>query len=258
MPSKPLNDRSARSRTPFFWLVALGLVAGPAGAGEVVIGNGSSISSGSGQIEPGCADIEIAGGLSGSLDGARNVTFSPGADVVGASVGLSGDWVNNGPQALDVFIDWRDGCGVSEASMLGSSNVPALSIDSESGREIRFDAAGEQRVSNSLSLTGAPGELLRLRSTNAGQLALLSLEPGGSQLIDSVNVAGIDSRAGQSIAPGHPSDYNSEQAGPVRNWFALPPVPIPTLGLVSTILFILLMILFGLFHQRRQPSNIRG
>ena len=258
MPSKPLNDRSAQSRTLFFWLVALALVASPADAGEVVIGNGSSVSSGSGKIELGCADIQIAGGLSGSLDGAQNVAFFPGANVIGASVGLSGNWVNNGPRALDVFIDWRDGCGVSEASMLGISDVPALSIASESGREIRFDTGGEQRISNSLSLTGAPGELLRLRSTEMAQLALLSLEAGGSQLIDSVNVAGIDSRAGQSIAPGHPFDYNSEQCGAVRNWFVLPPVPIPALGLVSTILFILLMILFGLFHQHRPPSTIRG
>lgn len=235
--------------------LVLALAAAPVSAGTVLIAQGSNVSIGSGEIDLGCADVEIAGGLSGPLSGARDVTISPGAAPAAAVIGLSGYWINNGPQELDVAIDWRDGCSVYEASMLGSSTVPALTIQSSSGREIRLDASGEQRVANSLSLTGTPGELLRLRPTASAQFARLTLGLGASQLIDSVDVAYIDSDAGQDIAPGMPADYNSLRSGPVRNWFMLPAVPVSTLGLAATGLLILLMILIGLFHQRRYTQQ---
>jgi len=254
---KPFFSQCGRSASVCFHpvILALALASGPLIAGTVLVGEGSSLSVGSGEVELGCADVDIAGGLHGGINGARNVTLSPGAELIGASVALSGDWTNNGPQALDVLIDWRDGCGVSDASMLGSSQVTALSIQSSSGREIRFDASGEQRVAGSLSLSGVSGNLLRLRSTGGTQVAPLVLDFGASQLIDSVDVAYIDSSAGQDIAPGMPADYNSVRTGLVHNWFMVPAVPVPALGLVATGLLVLLMILFGLFHQRRHPLD---
>ncbi|TVQ40152.1 MAG: hypothetical protein EA370_04095 [Wenzhouxiangella sp.] len=236
-------------------LVALALSANPAAAGVVVVGSGSNLLTGSGQIELGCGDMEIAGSLSGEVTGARNINFTAGAALTGAVLSLSGDWINNGPQALDAIVDWRDGCGVTASNMLGSSDLPALNITSESGREVRFEANAEQRIVNSLGLTGTPDTRLRLRSTDPMLYAGLTLDFGASQLIDSVDVARIDSSAGQSIAPGDPADYNSVRAGPVRNWFTLPPIPIPTLGLVSSSLLVLIMILIGLFHQRQRPTN---
>ena len=254
-----LNVVDRPGRSPCLSLVVLGavlafaLASQPVIAGVIMIGEGSSVSTGAGQIELGCGDAEIAGGLAGSLVGARNLYFAPGAATAGASLSLSGDWVNNGPRGLDAIVDWSDGCGVIESSMLGSSDLTALNITSSSGREIRFDANGEQHVGSNLRLMGAADQRLRLRSTASGQFANVSLDFGASQLIDWVDVADIDSSAGREIAPGMPADYNSLRSGPVRNWFEMPAVPVSTLGSVSTLLLILLMGLLGLFRQR--PSS---
>ncbi len=234
----------------------LSLAALPAVAGVVSIGQGSSVSTGSGQIDLNCGDAAISGGLSGSLTGARDVSIGPGADLAGSSVGLSGDWVNNGPRELGTQIDWRDGCGVVESRMLGSSDVAALTIDSQTGREVRFDTGGEQRVDSSLSLTGSAGNRLRLRSTSPTQLASLALGFGASQVINAVDVARIDSSAGQGIAPGSPEDYNSLRSGLVRNWFELPAIPVPSLGSASILLLILLTGLVGLFHRRFTRTRV--
>lgn len=246
-------DRPDRSNSvPIFVRITMLIIAltlQPVMAGMVKIEEGSSVFTGSGQIDLGCGDAEIAGSLAGSLIRARDLTFSPGASTSGASLSLSGNWINNGPRALNALVDWRDGCGVTESIMLGNSDVTALHITSDSGREIRIDTDGEQRVSDSLSLIGSTGHLLRLRPTSAHQFARLSLNFGGSQMIDSVDVARIDSSAGQDIAPGMPGDYNSLRSGPVRNWFLLPAVPVSTLGVTSTVLLILLMGLLGLFCQ---------
>ena len=237
---------------------ALVMAAAPGHAGVIVIGSGASVSTGAGHIELDCSDAEIAGSLSGSLSGARDVSFGPGASVNGASISLSGDWINTGPPALNAQVDWPDGCGIGESSMLGSSDVASLAISSQGGREIRFDAGGEQRVAENLSLTGTPGQLLRLRASAPSQFARLSLDFGAGQQIDFVDVAWIDSSAGQGIAPGNPEDLNSLRSGPVRNWFVLSGIPIPTLGLVSILLLALLMGLLGLYQQSRYaPANDR-
>ena len=235
------------------WLLlgALVLAGSPAGAGVIVIGQGSSLATGAGQVDLRCGDAEIGGSLSGSLKGARDITLAPGAELSGALLSLSGSWINNGGRSINASVDWPDGCGVVESRMLGSSDLLALTISSQSGREIRFDGAGEQLIADSLSLSGTPDALLRLRSTGQGQFARLSLDSGGSQMIHAVDVAYIDSNAGQSIAPGNPAGYDSVRSGPVRNWFVLPPIPVSTLGLLSTLLLGLLMLLLGLFFPRR-------
>jgi hypothetical protein len=240
-------------------LAMLCLLAPPlATAGSILLGQGASINTGSGQVDLGCGDADIAGALSGRLVGARNLAFGPGASVAGASLSLSGDWVNQGPRALDAQVTWRDGCGVAVSNMLGNSDLNALDIASNAGREIRFDAAGEQYIRHSLSLTGAPGQLLRLRSTSPVLFANVTLEFGGSQLIDWVDVDRIDSRAGQGIAPGLPADYNSQLSGNAFNWFGLAPIPVSSLGLTSTLLLIFLIGLLGLFLQYTKSSNTRG
>lgn len=254
------EDRPGRNaRLQIFSLAAiLALSSLPVAAGTISIGEGASINTGSGQIELGCGDAEIAGALAGSLTGADNVSFGPGAATDGAFLSLSGDWINNGPRALNALVDWRDGCSVSLSRMLGSSNLDSLTISTSSGRDMRFDATGEQRVSSSLSLTGTSGQPLRLRSTASGEFASVSLADGASQLIDSVDVAYIDSSAGQGIAPGTPADFDSQRSGPVRNWFMAPPVPVSTLGLTSTLLLIALLGLIGLKRQRLRLSRTQG
>ena len=225
-------------------------------AGSLIIGNHASVATGSGTIELGCNDAEIAGALSGLIDGARDLTFRPGALLDEAQLGFSGDWRNDGPQGLNAGVVWTDGCGASVSHMRGNTDLQSLHIFSDSGREIRFDAAGQQSVSDSLILAAGPGQRLRLRADTASRFASLTLNFGASQLIDWVDVAWIDSGAGTTIASGRPDEFNSVRSGPVRNWFALAPIPVPTLSLASIALLLLLIGLTGLNPRRRRAANL--
>ncbi len=238
--------------------VASTLAVLPAAAGTIIIGENGRIATGAGQIEAACSDVDINGDLAGSLQGARHVTLGIAASMAGAAVESSGNWVNDGSREVNAALEWRDGCGVTEASMLGSNDLTALHVSSDSGRLVRFDVDGEQRIGGNLSLTGSAGNRLRLRSTSEQQFARLSLEPGGSQQVSAVDVAFIDSSAGQEIAPGVPEDYESVRAGPVRNWFMQPAVPVPTLGVLSTVFLVLLMGLLGLLGQRSDSFGNQG
>ena len=249
----------ARRFRALYFLAALPMLfmqAVTAQAGSLIIGTHASVATGSGTIELGCNNAEIAGALSGLIDGARDLTFRPGAVLEEAQLGFSGDWRNDGPQGLNAGVVWSDGCGASVSYMRGSTDLQSLHIFSDSGREIRFDAAGQQRVSDSLILAGSPGRRLRLRADTASQFAFLSLNVGARQLIDWVDVAWIDSDAGTTVGPGHPDEFNSVRSGPVRNWFALAPIPVPTLNLASIALLLLLIGLTGLNPRRRRAANL--
>lgn len=226
------------------------MIAPLAAAGSLVVGAGSSVDTGAGHVDLGCGDASVNGQVAGRLIGARHLSFGPGAVASGAQLGLSGDWINSATPMLDARVTWRDGCGVNQSRMLGSTDLVALDIESTSGREIRFDASGEQTVRDDLRLVGAPDQFLRLRSTAPGQLASLSLDAFAQQSIDWVDVAGIDSRAGQGIAPGLAIEYNSQASGSALNWFGLPPIPVSTLGRTSILLLIMLIGLLGLFRHR--------
>lgn len=236
----------------------LAITALPVSAATISIGSAGSVDTGVGVIDAGCSDVDIQGQLAGSLHGARHVNIGAGASAGGAMFGLSGDWVNQGPRELNTAIDWRDGCGVTEASMLGSSDLTTLHIATDLGRVIRFDSQGEQRVEQGLALNGNSGQRLRLRPSAEFQFAALSLDFGASQQIAGVDVAYIDSSAGQAIAPGTPDDYDSVRDGPVRNWFVLPAVPVPAMGVMSTFFLIALMGLLGLLVQPFDLFGVRG
>lgn len=57
-------------------------------AGSMIIGHNASVATGSGKIEPGCNDAEIAGALAGSVDGAviPPKTIRLGIAIVGVAV----------------------------------------------------------------------------------------------------------------------------------------------------------------------------
>jgi hypothetical protein len=87
-----------------------------------------------------------------------------------------------------------------------------------SGKQINFEAGKTQTVANSLTLQGASGNLLKLRSMVNGQQALINLQNGGTQSIAYVDVKD-HSATGQYLAPGTPASFNSIDSGNNNRWF---------------------------------------
>lgn len=221
-------------------------------AGTVLIGSGAGMDTGQGHMVLGCNDLEVAGDIGGHAAGARDVSIFTGGSLSTDQLSFSGDWENAGQVAVSGLVRWLDGCDVLNAQMTGDTGFSALEISTTNGRTVRLQANAMQHVTDSLILQGAPDALLMLRSIDPGQQAGLTLAPGGNQSISFVDVADMDSSGGQTMAPGSATLHNSLDSGNNINWFRgiSSPIPVSTLGLISTILLILFIALMGLDRAR--------
>jgi hypothetical protein len=221
-------------------------------AGTVLVGPGAGMDTGQGHLVLGCNDLEVAGSLGGHATGARHVSILTGGSLNTDQLSFSGDWDNAGQVEVPGLVRWLDGCGVLDAQMTASTDFSALEVNTTTGRTVRLQANATQHVTDSLILQGAPDALLMLRSTSPGQHAELTLAPGGSQSIEFVDVADMDSSGGQTMAPGSADLYNSVDSGNNINWFQgfFSAIPVPTLGLIGMMLLILLIALMGSSRAR--------
>ncbi len=198
--------------------------------------------------------------IAGHAAGARNVSILTGGSLNTDQLSFSGDWANSGQIEVPGLVQWLDGCDVSDTQMTGTTAFSALEISTTSGRTVHLQANATQHVTDSLTLQGTSGALLMLRSTDPGQHAGLTMDPGGSQSVAFVDVADMDSSGGETMAPGSPDLHNSVDSGNNLNWFQefLSAIPISTLGLVGTMLLILLISLMGLGRARHAPDSNEG
>ncbi|GAX62657.1 hypothetical protein SCALIN_C38_0020 [Candidatus Scalindua japonica] len=130
---------------------------------------------------------------------------------------VGGNWVNTGTftsgTGLVNLIDGQSPVGIS-----GNSTFYNFSATTNTGKRLELDVANTQTITNLLTLQGAVGNLLFLRSSADGQQARIDLQSGGTQLIDYIDVKDLDA-TGESLAPGSPGDYNSVDSGNNNNWF---------------------------------------
>lgn len=168
------------------------------------------------------AGLTIGSGASvnindGSLKISDDITINETMTVGTGSVSLGGSWANNGTFTAGTgtvnFID-----GTSPASISGTNTFYNLKAATTAGKQINFEATKTQTVANSLTLQGASGNLLTLRSTVNGQQAVINLQNGGTQSISYVDVKD-HSASGQYLAPGPPSSFNSVDSGNNNRWF---------------------------------------
>ena len=160
-------------------------------------------------------------GATGQLDGGSGV------------LSLSGDFANAGTGEVRSV----DGCGATRSTFTGANTFSRLWVSTTTGRVLVLPSGFTQTVQAALTLNGAPGNLLPVRSTTPGTAASLNLLPGATQAIAHVDVA--DNRAtGQVIDPGTLASFNPVMRSNVSNWFvtAVGPgggavTPVPTLGL---------------------------
>ncbi len=245
------------------WPLLLALLAMPSlllvlsgsawAAGQMRIGPGATVDTGSGQIALGCAALDLSGRAEGRWVGIDSVTLGHAATLIPDRLAFGGNWTSAGSARVPGLVAWTDACGRSPASMLGSNDFDRLEIHSPTGLERRFDAAGAQRTRLALSVVGGQ-QRVQLRSTGPSA-AIFTLDAGATQQIARVDVRDLDASGGQLIAPGRPGDFDSIDSGNNSNWFFdLVAIPVPTLGFGG----LLLMAGLLLFLARRRLSGGLG
>jgi hypothetical protein len=220
-------------------LLAVGAVlafATGASAQQVTVGSGSSVDLGTGSLDMGCANLTVTGTMAAGTSGftqARNVTIGPSGLLNGNSAVLevAGDWDNTGTfNAGTSTVQMVDGCGLSSAVITGDTTFANLEMTTASGKFYGFTSGSTQTVTSSLSLLGAAGNLLTLRSTVGGSAAFLDVQGTGGG--DFVDVQDIDATAGNLITLGPNSMKGSNTPG----WLAAALVPVfgaPGLALLA-------------------------
>ena len=220
-------------------VAGLGL-ATHAGAAELTVGSGASFDLGTGRLDLGCADLTVAGTFSaGTLgfDAARDVVIEPGGVLNGNSAMLevTGDWDNAGGfNAGTSTVRLADGCSQLGAIISGNTSFANLDMSTTSGKRWSFVAGTTQTIASALTLLGASGNLLEIRSTSAGSAAFFNLQ--GSHSADFVDVDDNDATAGMPITLGPNSITGTNTPG----WsFA---IPVPLLSLLGLLVLGVLLI----------------
>jgi hypothetical protein len=179
-------------------------LSAPASAGDLTVGSGSTFDLGSGSLALGCADVEVLGTLSAGSVGfsaARDVVIGPGGIVNGgsASLSLSGDWDNAGTfNAGSSTVQMVDGCGLYSALVMGSTSFANLAISTSTAKRVSFTSGSTQTVTGLLSLLGAAGNLLQIRSSVNGSAAFFNVT--GTASASFVDVDDNDASAGNDIS----------------------------------------------------------
>ena len=234
-------------------VAALLMAASVANASDFVVGSGAALDLGTGSLDLGCADLNVAGTLSAGSVGfgaARDVTIAPAGVVNGDSgtLQLSGDWDNAGSfNAGTSSVQISDGCSLLSGAVSGSTSFANLSITSASSRQVNFAAGSTTTVTGGLTLAGQSGALLAIRSTLGGSPAFL--QALGSQSVQFVDVEDSDAAGGNPITLGPESVIGTNTPG----WqFA---AAVPVLGV-----FGLLALALGLLWrgQHALATGIRG
>ena len=222
-------------RAALIAVAAAGLLpATVAGAAKLTVGSGVTADLGTASLDLGCGDLTVEGMLmvsGGAIKQARDVTTMAGGTLQGGSgsIELAGDWSNTGTfNAGTSTVSFMDGCSVVSATISGSNTFSSLGLSTTSGKTFSFAAGSTQTITNSLSLTGAPANLLALRSTVGGSEAFLDLQ-GSHDPITFTDVMDLHA-SGNPISAG-PGSRNS---GNTDGWFFGAVVPaLPWVGLAA-------------------------
>jgi hypothetical protein len=205
-------------------------LATPASAANLTVGTGVTVDLGTSFLDTGEGDLDVAGTLSAGTAGfdARHVSIQPGGVLNGGSalMQVCGDWSNSGAfNAGTSTVAFVDGCGVTSSTLTGGNTFHDLSLITATGKQVNFPTGAMfQTVEGTLTLGGAPGNLLKLRSTVEGSLALLDLEaPASGNYVDVKDLFAID----QPITLGAGSVISGNVAGITLA------IPIPALGLLG-------------------------
>jgi hypothetical protein len=205
-------------------------------ADYIVPANANSSLNG-GTLNLSCTDLIVAGTFdvgSGVVRNARNVSVQPGGVVLGGSgsITLSGNWTLSPtgqyvPGTSSVRFD--ETCGAGASTISARTSFYDVHFTSTSGKNFVFEANSTQTISHLFEFTGTASAPSQFRSSAAGQVAFIDLQPSGTQVISHVGVTDVWA-IGQLLAP---FETNEGGGGNARRWFGDPNVvqqPIPAIG----------------------------
>jgi hypothetical protein len=163
--------------------------------------------------------IYFSGGVTtlatNALSVAGSVSIGSGATLNcgGMNISVAGNWANAGTFTAGTGTVTLNGAGGSTQVISGSTTFHNLTATCTVARTIQFTAGTTQTVTGALTLTGAPGQLLSLRSTASP--GTWSITPTGTLTCSYVDVQdGINTTA-LVIAPTQSTD-----SGHNTQWFA--------------------------------------
>ena len=153
-----------------------------ASAGQLTVGSGASLDLGTGSLDLGCADLTVTGTMAAGTAGftqARDVTIDPSGLLNGnsATLQVAGDWDNAGTfNAGTSTVQLVDGCGLLSATIAGDSTFANLAMTTATGKLLTFTAGSTQTVTGGLTVAGASGDRLTVRSSVDGDEAFLDAQ----------------------------------------------------------------------------------
>ena len=155
--------------------------------------------------------------LPAAIDVNNNLTITDGALDVSASnyqINVGGNWTNSSNEATT--FNARSGTvtldGTSQ-TLTGSTTFYTLSKTVTSAATLTFDNTATQTIANSLTLQGASGQLLSLRSDSSGAQFDIDLQAGGTHALAYLNVKDSNA-AGLILIAGS----TSTDSGNNTNW----------------------------------------
>jgi CSLREA domain-containing protein len=134
-----------------------------------------------------------------------------GTLALSGPISVDGNWTTN---SGGVFTPGSNGVsfnGPTGQTITGNTSFYDLTKSVAAAQTFNFTAGSLTTVTHSLTLTGATGQLLSLRSTSTP--TLWKLHAPATQTVDYLNVKDSDASGGNAVAPAHSTD-----AGNNINW----------------------------------------
>ncbi len=147
----------------------------------MTVGAGSTLSLSNARIDLGCSDLVVSGTMntdSASVAQAVDVNIASGGTLNGGSgtLDVTGNWTRTGTfNAGTGRVNFIDGCGTTSSTISGASTFNDLQLTTSTGKQVFFEAGQTTTVSGTVTLAGASGNLLEIRSTVDGSEAFLDL-----------------------------------------------------------------------------------
>lgn len=188
---------------------------------NLTISNSSASPDDDNDVDPGAVQtiagtLNVADGQWTPYTGDDYAIVTIGADGIikpdaSASLTVSGAWTNNGTFTNNSSLVTLDG---ASQSLTGSATFYQLTKSVTSADTLTFDNTVTQTVANTLTLNGATGQKLSLRSDVTGSAFGLVLSTGGTQVISYLDVKDSDATGGVTLT----DTSTSTDSGNNTNW----------------------------------------
>ena len=215
------------------------LLSGVPTHAALIIPAGGAVNLAGSTLDLACTDLIIAGTLvtgSATVNNVRNVVIQSGGvlDAGASTLNVGGSWSKTGSFIAGTSqVNFIDAC--SSTSMIsGNTTFSGLSFASSVGKNWAF-APGSTQAVQRLTIQGAAGLPLQLRSATPGQIAYINLI--GTQSVANVGVTDL-SASGLPLAPNLVNQGGSNAS----RWFGEPDyAQVPALAEFALLILMLLI-----------------